>query len=164
MKSLFDDSGATFSDCGHYRYRLWRRWGTGPVVNFVCLNPSTADALVNDATVERLQRRATQWQFDGLVVTNLFAFRSTDPRQMLTAADPIGPANDAAILDAVQNAGLVVAAWGNHGCHRGRSQEVRTLLREAGVALHCLKVSGTGEPSHPLYLSYDLKPVPYEAP
>lgn len=153
------ETGATFSPCGLYRYALWRRWGPARPVVWICLNPSTADALVNDPTVERLQRRAVQWGHDGIEVVNLFAFRATDPRAMKAAADPVGPDNDAAILAAARSAVLVVAAWGNHGGHRGRSQAVRQMLEAAGVELHCLQVGKAGEPSHPLYLSYDLRPV-----
>ena len=153
------ETGATFSPCGLYRYRLWRRWGPARPVVWICLNPSKADAMVNDPTVERLQRRAVQWGYDGLEVVNLFAFRETDPYTMKAQSDPVGPENDRAILTAARSAALVIAAWGNHGAHHRRSQAVRQMLDEAGIELHCLQVGKTGEPSHPLYLSYDLRPI-----
>lgn len=91
MSTLFpEQSGADFSPCQRYRYKLWRKWGNGDLVNFLMLNPSTADAVQNDPTVERCERRARQLGFDGLIVTNLFAFRATDPRTLKAAPDPIG--------------------------------------------------------------------------
>lgn len=153
------ETGATFSPCRTWRYRLWRTWDERPAVNFVCLNPSKATETDDDPTVTRLQVRARKLGFGGLVVTNLFAFRATDPSDMKAAADPVGPDNDAAIIDSAKAAGMVVAAWGNHGQHRGRAASVRKMLEQAGVELHCLRVTKIGEPEHPLYLSYDLQPV-----
>lgn len=160
MPSLFEETGATFSPCERYRYRLWRKWGHGRTVCWVMLNPSTATATTNDPTVERIQRRAAAWGYDGIEVVNLFAFRATIPAAMLAADDPVGPENDAAIREATSAAALVIAAWGTHGTHRGRSAAVRQLLSGLVPPLHCLKVSKGGEPVHPLYLPYDLKPVP----
>lgn len=152
--NLFDTSGAMFSPCQKYRYRLWRTWCGGEgLCNFLMLNPSTA----NDPTVERCERRAMQWGYAGLVVTNLFAFRSTSPLDMKAEADPVGPENDDAIITAATEAALVVCAWGEHGSHMDRAAKVLTLLD--GIDLHCLKVNSGGAPAHPLYLSYDLNPV-----
>lgn len=159
MRSLFDSSGADFSTCKLYRYRLWRTWSGGAgVCNFLMLNPSTADESINDPTVERCERRARDWGYSELIVTNLFAFRATFPPQMMAAADPVGPENDAAILDAACGASLIVCAWGDDGAHQGRSAAVRHLLR--GHALSALRVNRSGEPAHPLYLPYSLKPEP----
>lgn len=168
MQSLFPETepretGADFSPCGRYRYRLWRIWDRSkPLCVFLMLNPSKADAQHNDPTVERCERRAREWGYGGLVVINLFAFRATDPAVMLTYPEPIGPENDAAIRTAAQEAGLLVLAWGNEGAHRDRSAEVRKLLFAAGVKAHSLKVNGSGEPAHPLYLSYALRPQPFD--
>lgn len=158
---LFLDAGATFSPCETYRYRLWRIWDeTLPVVGWVMLNPSTADATANDPTVERCQRRAQQWDYGGIVVTNLFAFRATDPNVMLAAADPIGPDNDGHLCQVAQTCALVICAWGNHGRHRQRSAQVRKML--VGPLYH-LGLSKTGEPKHPLYLGYNVRPIPWES-
>ena len=108
-----------------YRYRLSRTWDpTGPVVAFVMLNPSTADAEVLDPTVRRCVGFARGWGFGSLEVVNLFAFRATDPRDLLRAAAPVGAANDRAILDAASAADRVVVAWGTRGTHLGRATEV----------------------------------------
>jgi hypothetical protein len=124
------------------------------------LNPSTADERRNDATIERCQRRATRWGYGGLVVTNLFAWCSTDPAGLRRAADPVGAANDAAILSAARDAGLVVCAWGACGSYRGRSAAVLNLLRSRGVTLHSLGRTKCGEPVHPLYIGYGQPLIP----
>lgn len=52
-------SVAVFSDCERYRYLLTRVWDTtGQRALFIMLNPSTADEIKNDPTVERCERRA----------------------------------------------------------------------------------------------------------
>src|ERR1700693_1820950 len=159
MPTLFPEtSGATFSECGTYRYRLWREWSSHGTCNMLMLNPSTADCVDNDPTVERQQRRARQLGYGRLVVTNLFAFRATDPRDMKAAGEPVGPENDRHILEAAKEAGIVICAWGIHGAFLGRSKAVRTMLREAGVKLHRLEMTKGGEPGHPLYLAYQCLP------
>lgn len=159
--NLFDAGGAAFSECRRYRYRLWRSWSGGVgTLNFLMLNPSTADEVENDPTVERCERRARAWGYQKLIVTNLFAFRSTSPHELKQQADPVGPCNDAAILEAAGEASQVICAWGEHGAHLGRADAVRTLL--ARRPLWALRVNSGGEPSHPLYLPYELNMIPYE--
>jgi len=153
---------ARFSGDRVYRYTLDIEFDSGiGVLNFIMLNPSTADEFKNDPTVERCERRARAWGYRWLTVTNLFAFRSTDPRAMKAAVDPVGPENDAAILDAARTSDLVIAAWGNHGIHRGRAGTVCQSLRSQHVRLRCLRVASTGQPCHPLYLPYELEPIDY---
>lgn len=154
-------SGATYSPCGRYRYSLWRQWDAQkPVVTFVMLNPSTATELENDPTVERCQRRAMHLGYGGLRVANIFALRSTDPQMLYVTDDPIGPDNDVAILASVQDAGLVIVAWGFHGQHRGRGESVLAMLREQNVAVYCLGTTkDAGAPRHPLYVPYATQPV-----
>jgi hypothetical protein len=78
---------------------------------------------------------------------------------MKAARDPVGRGNDRAIVEAAHEAAIVVCAWGNHGAHRSRSSQVRELLR--GTALHALRMNGSGEPAHPLYLPAALQPKPW---
>ncbi|TSD89107.1 DUF1643 domain-containing protein [Mycobacterium sp. KBS0706] len=163
MIDLFTDSGATFSPCGCYRTALWRIWdpGSAPLM-FTLLNPSTADDLADDPTVTRCRRRAQAGGFGGLVITNAFALRSTDPQALFGAPDPVGPGNDDAILEFAGRAGLVVCGWGEH-CDRvrpGRSVVVLDLIRAAGKVPHALAVNAGGAPKHPLYCSYELQPMP----
>ena len=152
-------SGAQFSACRRWRTLLWRRWDAAkPVANFLMLNPSTADEHVLDPTCARARDYAERWGFGALLVTNVFAWRATDPDRMKAAADPVGEGNDAAIQRAARRAQLVVCAWGNHGLHLARSSAVQRLLRGAGVALHVLRLNAGGEPAHPLYLPAALRP------
>jgi hypothetical protein len=153
------DAGARFSRCRRWRTLLWRRWDRGlPVANFLMLNPSTADEVQLDPSCTRARVYAERWGFGGLIVTNLFAWRATDPDEMKSASDPVGRGNDAAIVAAAREAGLLVCAWGNHGAHRERSARVVYLLRQARIDLHVLKMNGGGEPAHPLYLRGSLRP------
>ena len=153
------DTGATFSACSQYRYRLWRHWSAEPAVLFLMLNPSTADETVNDPTVERCQRRAKEMGAGGLQVANIFALRSTDPAALYTAADPVGPDNDAAILSAANECAQVICAWGVHGEHQGRGDAVLAMLGSAGITPHCLGTTKAGHPRHPLYVGYAVRPM-----
>jgi hypothetical protein len=152
-------AGAEFSVCRRWRTLLWRRWDeAGPIANFLMLNPSTADERVLDPTCARARDYAERWGYGTLLVTNVFAWRATDPGAMRAAADPVGAGNDAAILGAAGRARLVVCAWGNHGTHLDRAARVTRLLRQAGMALHVLRLNAGGEPAHPLYLPGRLRP------
>lgn len=160
LPGFTDDRGALFSPCQRYRYTLWRKWDTGPLVNFLMLNPSTADVENNDPTVERCERRAKSWGYAGLVVTNLFAFRATDPAIMMAELDPIGPDNDMKILEVACDAALVVMGWGNYGGFRNRSAAVLDMLRQNfhWDKLTYLAQCKNGEFGHPLYIPYSQKP------
>jgi hypothetical protein len=163
MREITGESGARFSTCRRWRTLLWRRWDDAkPVANFLMLNPSTADERVLDPTCARARDYAERWGYGALLVTNVFAWRATDPRAMKAADDPVGRGNDRAILIAAREARLVVCAWGNHARHLERSLAVRRLLRGAGVALHVLRLNGSGEPAHPLYLPARLRPTPWK--
>lgn len=105
-------TGAVFSPKRLYRYKLWRYWGNKHnVVNFIMLNPSTADEIRNDPTVERCERRARDWGYGGLIVTNIFAIRGTDPKIIKSVRYPIGPSNNSYILECAKEAKLIVCAW-----------------------------------------------------
>lgn len=162
--SLFPDThhtGATFSPCRRYRYTLWRTWDAArPACLFLLLNPSTADETDNDPTVERCQRRAQTMGYGGLVVCNIFAYRSADPAALYMEDDPIGPSNDRAILEQAAIAGRVVCGWGKHGALRGRGSQVLALLRRNGIMPYALQINGDGSPKHPLYVGYHHAPAP----
>ncbi len=154
------ESGATFSPCRRWRYLLWRRWDAAkPVANFLMLNPSTADEHKLDPSCSRARDYAERWGYGALIVTNVFAFRSTDPERMKAAKDPVGPGNDAAIVRVAGQSAIVVCAWGNHGAFMERSVRIRELLKD--IKLHALRVNANGEPAHPLYLPGRLKAAPW---
>ena len=116
---------------------------------FIGLNPSTADETDDDPTVRRCVRFARDWGHGGLVMTNLFAHCATAPDEMKRDQYPIGRENDRWIRRLARDAGVIVAAWGNHGAYRGRSRAVRTMLSD--FDLYCLDLNKSGEPVHPLY-------------
>jgi hypothetical protein len=151
------DKSAIFAPCRRYRYTLSRIWSTKkPFALFVCLNPSTADENSDDPTVRRCIRFADSWGYGGLVVANIFAYRSTDPKALYGLADPIGPENDKFIKSMSRRAGLTVAAWGVHGAYLDRGVFVfKNLLTDP----HHLALTKNGHPKHPLYLRKDLRPI-----
>jgi len=153
-------STAVYSDCERYRYSLIRQWhDTGRKVLFVMLNPSTATEFQNDPTVQRCERRARALGFGGFAVTNIFAYRATDPAQMRAQADPVGPENDQAIADGVDWADQIICGWSNHGAHLGRGAKVTALLRRMQKPLYVLRLTKPGHPMHPLYVGYAVQPV-----
>lgn len=156
-------STAVYSPCEAYRYLLTRVWDCkGDKALFVMLNPSTATEVQNDPTVERCERRARALGFGAFRVTNIFAFRATDPRVMRGADDPVGPMNDAAIAESAQLwADRIICAWGTHGAFLKRGATVETLLRGTGKPLFTLGISKDGHPKHPLYIGYDRQPEPW---
>src|SRR5262245_8199492 len=121
------------------------------------LNPSTADETKLDPTCARARTYAEAWGYGALIVTNVFGWRSTDPKALAGVRDPVGKGNDAAILQAARESSLVVCAWGKHGT--GRAEQIRKLL--GGIPLHVVKLTGTGQPGHPLYLRKSLKAAPW---
>lgn len=153
-------STATYSDCERYRYTLTREWAPerGRLL-CVMLNPSTATEAQNDPTVERCERRARALGYGAFRVCNIFAWRATDPRVLRTVRDPVGPGNDAAILDGAAWADAVLCAWGSHGAHLGRGPEVERLLRATGTPLCHLGLTKQGHPRHPLYVAYARQPT-----
>ena len=156
------EATATFDRTRTYRYRLSRTWDTtGPVLAFVMLNPSTADAEVLDPTVRRCVGFARRWGFGSLEVVNLFAFRATDPRDLLRSAAPVGTANDRTILAAASVADRLVVAWGTRGTHLGRATEVVGLLQAGPVRPLALGTTTHGHPRHPLYVRADTRPAPW---
>ena len=122
---------------------------------FIMLNPSTADANRDDPTIIKCIQFARNWDYGELMVGNLFAWRSPKPEDLLSVSDPVGPHNDAALLELAQRASRIVAAWGNRGELYGRSQTVRQMLSRPLYALH---ITGSGQPGHPLYLPESAKP------
>ena len=149
---------AEISDCKKYRYALWRHWGEGKsYAMFIGLNPSTADDKIDDPTIRRCMAYAKAWGYDGLCMTNLFAYRATLPDKMKRSRDPVGPETDKWLKKMAKKAGVVVAAWGVHGQFMQRDQEVKAMIQP----LHHLRLTKRGYPGHPLYLPKTLVPQPW---
>ena len=163
METLFGSEiqrDACISECGRYRWSLSRSWDADlrkPWLGWIMLNPSTADASIDDATIRRCVNFARSWGFAGIAVRNLFALRATDPRELYKSEDPVGLENDKAILDLVGVCPVIVAAWGVHGSLRDRDKTVIRMLQKAGVELACLGCTKDNHPLHPLRLAGDTK-------
>jgi hypothetical protein len=157
-----EDNGAILSKDFLYRYKLTRRVNTGnDKIAWIMLNPSKADALLDDATIRRVCRFSRSWGFSLVEVYNLFAFRATNPANLWKVPDPIGPVN-MEYLKAIPRDVRIVAAWGNvgassakrFGCYetwKTQVAEVKKLLTARGCV--CLGLTRDGHPKHPLRLS-----------
>lgn len=158
---------ARISDNGLYRYALLRRWAaSGPVATFVMLNPSTADAYVDDPTIRRCIGFARTWGCGAVHVLNLYAYRATKPADLWLADDPVGPANDRYLSRHVLASRIrrdpFVVAWGAHA----RPDRVAHFVDMLGVRkdhLTCLGTTRSGAPRHPLYIPGDTPLRPWEA-
>lgn len=146
---------AQLSDCGEYRYRLSRIWQPRKKpLTFMMLNPSTADAMVDDPTIRRCMSFARREEAGGIVVVNLYGLRATNPLDLWQHTDPIGAGNDRAVLKAVRDAGgLVICAWGANAPTERVNYVKRTIVNNA--KLLCLGTTQAGSPRHPLYLRRD---------
>ena len=143
-----------------YRYALFREWDIGDgFVLFIGLNPSTANEQKDDPTIRRCVRFAKDWGCKGLWMVNLFAYRATDPNELLSVGDPIGHDNDWHLKLGVKRSRLIVAAWGTKGSLKDRDRKVIEMLNNTKI--QCLGITKAGFPRHPLYLPYDIDLMPY---
>jgi hypothetical protein len=161
--NLLVETEVLFSPDRVYRYWLARIWKEeAQRLLFFMLNPSTADEKKDDRTVAGCVARARLWGFGSVGIANLFALRSTDPVGLYAEGrDPVGPKNYEAILQALEwaSTGMVICGWGNHGAYQHRDLEVLRLFAETDTQPWCLVQNENGQPAHPLYLGYEMKPV-----
>jgi hypothetical protein len=152
---------AHFSPCRRWRYRLRIVWDERLPLLVVCgLNPSTADEERDDPTLRRVQGFARAMGRGGVLMLNAFAWRSTDPRGLLSIDDPVGPDNTLKNIAtwAASSPHPPVAAWGSNlyrGAFKARAIELRA------VSWDCFRRTKSGYPEHPLYLPASLRPVPW---
>lgn len=150
---------AVISDCQRYRYRLDRRVADeGSVYAFFGVNPSTADASLDDATVRKWRGFVSRWGGSRFIVGNVFAFRATDVRELARCADPVGRENLAYLMMICAEADILVPCWGNE------SKVPKTLRHQFKITLDALSGLGkpvksfgrskAGDPLHPLMLGY----------
>lgn len=152
---------AVFSRCGRYRYTLGRRWSVdGEHIVWIMLNPSQADETNDDATIRRCMSFSRIWGYGGLIVVNLYALCATNPRQLLSVADPVGPDNDCHVAEVLFPARrrTVIAAWGANPLAQARARVVLSITRRD---IDCLGLTGTGHPRHPLYVPATQPRVAY---
>ncbi|WP_323594833.1 DUF1643 domain-containing protein [Aliarcobacter butzleri] len=150
---------AILSDDRKYRYVLSRIWDESKSkVVIIGLNPSTADENEDDKTITKCINYAKKWNYGGLYMLNLFAFRATFPEDMFNAEYPIGEENDLYIEKYSKLSDVVICAWGNSGIYKNRNEDVLSKIENK----YYLKLNKTGEPAHPLYLSKQLTPIKFK--
>lgn len=160
---------ARLSECGTFRWWLSRTWDASlPVLLFVMLNPSKADASVDDPTVRKCIGFAQRNGYGSIVVVNLFAYRATDPADLKAGGWQQGEDNAVLVCDMarqyVHDGGRVVVAWGANARGRPEARSMLSSLRGYGVPLYALRVLGDGTPAHPLMLPYSCELVPFGVP
>lgn len=157
---------ATISPCGAYRYWLGRLWDdTKPIMIFVMLNPSTADAEHDDPTIRRCISFAQREGCGSIGVINLYALRTPSPKNLFDfRGDRQGPENYnywRAILDTHTPGKKIVCAWGAQTEAGTMGQGFVKAANIHGVPLYCLGVTSSGAPRHPLYVKGDQPLLEY---
>lgn len=157
---------AVLSPCGLYRYRLERQVAMdGPVYAFFGINPSTADATEDDATVRKWTGFAKRWGASRFIVGNVFAYRATDVKELAAVDDPHGPDIGDHITDIITEADILVPCWGNTSKVPPALQEFFDVLADAlvssGKPVRCFGLTKAGDPMHPLMLGYDTPLTPF---
>lgn len=151
---------AIISDCGRYRSTLERSLGQdGPTVLFMGVNPSKADARINDQTVRKWMGFGQRWGAGHMVVGNVFDYRATDVTELSRVPHPVSPMNWVHLANLLARADFAVPCWGARGKlpeHlRPHLDRMLCWLRESGVPLFHLGLTSSGDPKHPLTLGYD---------
>lgn len=160
---------AVISECGKYRYFLEREitdiFGhlvSDKIMTFIMLNPSTADANIDDPTIRRCKAFAERSSCGRMYVVNLFAIRSPSPKVLQETSDPEGPDNYKWVKHAVEHDGPIVCAWGTHGAYLDQDKTMMGWLYHSFARdPFCLGLTKDGHPKHPLYLRKDSPLLPY---
>ena len=143
-----------------YRYTLIRVWDSSkPKIVFIGLNPSVADELQDDNTVRKCINIARRDGYGQIVMLNAYAYRSTDPKALLTQTDAVGRYNDRYIAEECITADKVVVAWGNHATDDRHTTLLKVL---EGQQLYCFAKNNNGKPKHPLYMALKAPLIQYE--
>ena len=162
---------AEISDCGVYRSMLLRLWDEAlPVLVVIMLNPSTADAEIDDPTILNLIQRAKHNGYGAILVVNLCDFRSPHPSELMKAAEPTGPNfadHMAEALERAQEVGVVLVAWGNGGAMvlPGSHWSEHDLMMDnitdnyPDLLPVCIGLTKDGYPKHPLARGVHRVPV-----
>ena len=153
MPNVYLENDAVISDCGKYRYLLRRTWDYNrPRALLVMLNPSTADATLDDATIRSCVRLLNGQGYGSMEVVNVYAYRATDPSELTKQADPFGPRNETTIAAAVGRCDVVICAWGAYPPARQHASRLLNEVRSRRPATYCFGKTKAGAPKHPLYI------------
>lgn len=163
------DAGAVFSADGEYRYLLWRRWSSPErILGWMMLNPSTADETTLDPTLRRCKGFSQRWGYSGMVVANLYQYRTSQTAELDRCEQPLGVYCMWALEQMWKASASICVAWGAYKPKASRLLQHRLLvedyaerLRRYGVAVCCLGHTADNSPRHPLYLRADTEPEPW---
>lgn len=163
--------GAIISNCGHYRYWLERECGLpfegGKVYAYFGINPSTADAMTDDATVRKWHGFTLRNGGHRFIVGNVFSYRATDVRELARVDQPCGPDHEVHLQAIIEAADVLVPCWGNSNkvpkSLRGSIRSTFDLLLASGKPVMHFGVTDSGDPKHPLMLPYETLLVPWSA-
>ncbi len=168
---------AVLSSCGLYRYRLEREMVPvlalakpgpllGKTVLFVGVNPSTADATLNDATVRKWMGFCHRWGVPRFLVGNVFAYRATDVRMLASVEDPYGPEIGDHISDQISASDVLIPCWGDTGKVPPQLRDAFDVMMDAlvssGKPVMHFGLTKAGDPKHPLMLGYDTQLQPWQ--
>lgn len=163
------DREARLSEDSRYRYIL-RRLRSGILakgsITFIMLNPSTADANVDDNTTRRCMSFTFREGKSKLSIINLFAGRATEPTDLWKMDDPIGDPENFLTWEGVlrfskHKEDRFVAAWGGSPIsiakkklYDAQVEKITDLIcRQYRYELYCLGKTSNGSPRHPLYVA-----------
>lgn len=153
MAVTYLENDAVISDCGRYRYLLRRTWDHNkPRALLVMLNPSTADAKLDDATIRSCVRLLSGHGIGSMEVVNVFGYRATNPAELSTQADPFGPDNERIVSAAIHRCDIVICAWGAYPPARQHATPILNAVRAHRPATYCFGRTKGGSPKHPLYI------------
>ena len=97
-----------------YRYLLTRKWDENlPKATIIMLNPSIANILKNDLSINRCLNYCIDNNYGSLAVINLFAFIEADSKKLKASSEYIGEMNDHYIEQAINQSDKVIVAWGS---------------------------------------------------
>jgi len=161
------ERSAVISDCENYRYLLKRIWDHEKLrALLVMLNPSTADADVDDPTIRACYRLLDALGYGSFEVVNLFGLRATDPKGLACAVDPVGRDNDRIAEEAAERCDVMVCAWGANPFAAARTHRGRTMVRIAVssyLVVQCFGLTQKSHPKHPLYIKTGTTLEPWVA-
>lgn len=164
---LLISKAATISDCGTYRTRITRIWEpTLPLLPFWLLNPSKADAEIDDPTLRRGMHFGRREGKGGIVYGNAYSYRCTNPKDLPhDVAKAFGPENYDALLriatDAAASNTPIVCGWGAHPIDEDVWHTMAEIVKRTGAETVCLGKTKHGLPRHPLYVKNDQSLIPF---
>ncbi|RKD25807.1 hypothetical protein BEP19_02390 [Ammoniphilus oxalaticus] len=118
-----------------FRYSLTRKWNEDlKKATIIMLNPSVANVLKNDLSINRCLNFCIDNDYGSLEVVNLFAYIETDSKKLSAQSENVGVENNKYLQSAIETADTIIVAWGSDNQYKTRKREVwNRFLREKDV-------------------------------